>query len=157
MNKFLIVLVSTFLISISPMLNAFSLISAEKTVGTIKSVNAENNELIVQEDKSGELHTFTFTDNVVVVVGDVKYSNLDLLEEGQKVAVKVRRKSPVSAPIEGEVLRVNKSNYTAKIREDNSGEILEVEFDETVQVTGLVEGGFKKLDKGQQVRLQYLN
>ena len=157
MNKFLLVIVSTSIFSISPILNAFSVITAEKTLGTVVSVNVENNELIIQDDKSGELNTFVFTDNVVVVVGDVKYSSLDLLEAGQKVAVKIRRKSRINAPIEGEVVRVNKSDYTAKIREVNSGEILELEFDETVQVTGLIEGGFNKLDKGQQVRLRYLN
>lgn len=157
MNKFLFALVSLFMFSISPVLNAFSLVTAEKTLGTVVSVNAKNNELIIQNDKSGELATFVFTDNVVVVVGDVKYSSLDLLEAGQKVAVKIRKKSRINTPIEGEVLRVNKSDYTARIREVNSGEILEVEFDEAVRVTGLIEGGFNKLDKGQQIRLRYLN
>ncbi|WP_188150684.1 hypothetical protein [Teredinibacter waterburyi] len=129
-----IIAVSALTLTLSaPFAAAYSIISKESVTGTLESINTESRELVLKS-KAGTSATVTLGSSAKVVMGSDEFADLAKLTSGQEVVINKRTLTATEDNIEGVIVSINSSAKTARVRQDSTGEIIEVQFGENVKV-----------------------
>jgi|GEM_PF-4931581 len=67
-------------------------------------------------------------------MGSDEFADLAKLTSGQEVVINKRTLTATEDNIEGVIVSINSSAKTARVRQDSTGEIIEVQFGENVKV-----------------------
>jgi len=130
----------------SPFASAYQVVSTEVVKGTIDSVNADANVVVLDHDLGTQELSL---DPSAKIFLDGETAALTDLPNGEKVSIKRVIYTPSSETIEGEIVSLDRKELTARIRVA-SNEIVKVKFNDGVAVNGLVED-FSSLRKGHTV------
>ena len=139
---------------IAPFAAAYSIISKESVTGTLQSINTESRELVLKS-KAGASSTVKLGSSAKVVMGNDEFSGLAKLTSGQEVVVNKLILTATEEKIEGVIVSINSAAKTARVRQDSTGEIVEVQFGDKVKVIENNQARpFASLRRGASVLIQ---
>lgn len=138
----------------SPFANAFTVVSTEVTKGTVTNVDATTNTISLEA--KDDTNSVALTDNARIILEGKNGASISDIKQGHKIKIKRRIVQNALRKIEGKVLSVDHESYTAKVRQTNTREVVEVRFSKNVKVLGET-NLFTDIAAGQHISLKYVN
>ncbi|ACE84024.1 hypothetical protein [Cellvibrio japonicus] len=138
------------LVSFASVAQAADFVSHREVSGVITKINAAKHTMTVMTEQ-GKTENFSIAPHARVATVKGKNLSLSRLEIGHSVTLKQRFQPLAGSEIKGEILAINHSDLSVKIREMNSGNILHVKFDEQAHSTGIGANSFENLRRGNDL------
>lgn len=160
MNKYILASVLAASLT-SSYASAYSTVLKETTRGVVDSVDVEKNAVSIINYNTGEKSTVALQPSTQIKFGKDEYAGLSSLEVGHQIVIKKQTVMPMDRNIEGVIVSVNKEKFSARIRENDTKEVVEVFFNKDVKVSSLDESvaisanDFAGLRKGHTVKVGY--
>jgi hypothetical protein len=151
-NIFAASLISLSLLATSA--NAYSVVTYKRVSGTLASVDTQNSTITLTTE-DGISKTFPMDVDAKVVVKSGRAYSLAQLESGLPVVLKQRFLTPLDREVKGTIMSINKANHSLKIFDKTTNEMLEVKFDEKVEISGDEVSSFKDLRVGHEFLARY--
>ena len=141
---------SVVLLTLANVANAYTLVSSQKTAGTITNIDA-NQKTFTVEKRDGSIAVFALSENGTIATNKGKTLSVDDLKIGNTVILRKNVNLPVAGEIKGQVLAVNSLDSTIKVLEESTQNILNIKLDDNVVVSGSGVDSLKNLQRGNEL------
>lgn len=145
---------SALLLSLSASFaSAYSLVDTEIVKGTIETVDASTNTLVLEKANGRETRVDLSDNANFYIDGDA--IDISDLKAGHEVRINRKTFTKVEDKLVGEIVSINRKDKTAKLRLSNR-ETVKVQFGDQVAVSGAKSvSTFNELRPGHQVVISY--
>ncbi|ACR13813.1 hypothetical protein [Teredinibacter turnerae] len=142
-----------FLSLAAPFAGAYSLVDSEVVKGTIETVDASTNTLVLEKANGRETRVGLSEKANFYINGNA--IDINDLKAGHEVRINRKTFTKVEDKLVGEIVAVNRKDKTAKLRLSNK-ETVNVQFGDQVAVSGVKSvSSFDQLRPGHQVVISY--
>lgn len=130
--------------------SAYTLVSYKEIPGVIASVDSQGKTITITT-KEGELKTLPLSDTPKVATVNGHSLSLASLSAGDKVILKQRVNTPSNKEIKGKIISVNQADYSLRMRDYATNNIVAVKFEDDVRVAGADANSFANLRSGHEL------